>query len=129
VDAWRWLAPAFLAVVMASAAGAKLARPAATRRTFAALGLPMPGLLARLVPPVEILTAIALIAAPRTGAVMATLLLLAFTAVLVILMAKGVEEPCACFGQIRTRPIGSRDLVRNAILLGAAALTLLAPPL
>ena len=61
MDFLRWVAPALLAIVMAIAAGAKLAAPDATRGSFAALGLPAPMILAIVVPALELVTAVALI--------------------------------------------------------------------
>ena len=52
-----------------------------------------------------------------TGA--ATLLLLVFTVFLVVSVAVGSTTPCACFGSVRRRPPGWRDVVRNLALMAA----------
>ncbi|MER7914056.1 MULTISPECIES: MauE/DoxX family redox-associated membrane protein [unclassified Streptomyces] len=51
----------------------------------------------------------------------AALLLAAFTAVLVVLIRRGSDASCACFGQSRT-PVGAAHVVRNAALLTIAGL-------
>lgn len=128
MDTLRWAAPAVLAVVMAAAAGAKLSRPADTRRSFEALGLRSPAALAGGVPVVELAVAVLLIAVPPIGAVLAVVVLVAFSAFLIGRLRRGDETPCACFGQVRPRPIDGRDLVRNIALLGLATTVLAWPP-
>lgn len=128
MDALRWVAPVVLAVVLAAAAGSKLASPTRTLDSFEALGLPRPRTLAIGVPLVELVTAVALVAAPEVGAALAIALLAAFSAFLSRQVAQGSDEPCACFGQVRTRPISRVDLVRNGVLIGLAAVTLVLPP-
>lgn len=44
-------------------------------------------------------------------------MLVAFTALLLVQLARGVRPPCACFGGASRRPIGARDIVRNVSLL------------
>lgn len=128
MGALRWLAPVTLALVLAAAAGAKLSSPSRTRDSFEALRLPLPRTLALTVPLVELATAVALVAVPRVGAALALALLALFSAFLSWQMAHGAHEPCACFGQVRPRPISPADLTRNVVLMGLAALTLVLPP-
>lgn len=118
-----------LAAVFAMAAVAKLRRPAATSSSFAALGLPQPGMLAYAVPVVEVVLAVALIDAPAPAAWAAIVLLAAFTAVLARAIAKGTGAPCACFGSARraTEPVSSVELVRNAMLAALAVVATGAP--
>ncbi|MGZ6987202.1 MAG: MauE/DoxX family redox-associated membrane protein, partial [Ilumatobacteraceae bacterium] len=51
----------------------------------------------------------------------AAALLVSFTTLLVLRMAQGRRPPCACFGAWTAKPIGWRNVVRNAVLLGLAA--------
>jgi uncharacterized membrane protein YphA (DoxX/SURF4 family) len=128
MSALRWVAPVLLALVLAASAGAKLATRSATGDSFATLGLPAPRALATLVPLVELLTAVALVAVPRIGGVVALVLLAAFSVFLARRIAQGSEAPCACFGQTRRRPVSPADLARNAVLAALAAVTIAFPP-
>ena len=69
-----------------------------------------------------------LIAAPRLGAGLALGLLVAFTGFLATVLARGSTEPCACFGQVRDRPVSGAHLLRNLALAGLAVVTLVWPP-
>lgn len=113
-----------LAAVFVRAGAAKLARPATTAAGFAALRVPAAAALARAVPFVELLTAVALVGAPRLGAVAGLVFLAAFSWVLVRTLRSGTPVPCNCFGTARTEPVSSTDLVRNALLAGLAVLSL-----
>lgn len=76
--------------------------------------------LAPIVIAAELATAAALVipATAPYGLGMATVLLLAFTAVLVSAALRGVEAPCNCFGSLsRESPVGHREVVRNTVLL------------
>jgi uncharacterized membrane protein YphA (DoxX/SURF4 family) len=128
VSVLRWVPPVVLAIVLAASAGAKLVAPARTRSSFETLGLPAAQALAILVPVTELTTAVALVAVPRIGAALALALLTAFSAFLSRQITRGSTAPCACFGQVRRRPIARADLVRNGVLLSLAALTLAFPP-
>ena len=112
-----------LALVFASAGVAKLRRPRPTARAFRALGVPDG--LARVVPIVELALALGLVVAPIT-AVAAIALLVAFSVVLVRAEA-GVR--CACFGSASAEPVSWVQLVRNALLIVAAAIASTATPL
>jgi len=113
-----------LAATFAWAGAAKLGRPADTAAGFRALGLSRAPALARIVPAVELLLAVALLAAPRLGGAAALALLAAFSAVLVHALRRGVEVRCACFGQAGGPPLSFVDLVRNGLLGGLALLAL-----
>lgn len=56
-------------------------------------------------------------AAPVMGA--ATLLLLVFTAFLVVQVATRSQVPCACFGARAVRPPSGRDVLRNLAMIAA----------
>jgi uncharacterized membrane protein YphA (DoxX/SURF4 family) len=122
------VAPVILALVLAAAAGSKLASPTRTRRSFEALGLPRPRALALGVPLAELAAAVLLVAVPRVGAPLALTLLVVFSAFLAPQVARGSEEPCACFGQVGSRPVSPVDLVRNGGLMALALLTVAWPP-
>jgi uncharacterized membrane protein YphA (DoxX/SURF4 family) len=124
----RWVAPVLLALVLAASAGAKLVNRPATRDSFETLGLPVPGGLAVLIPVVELLTAVTLVAVPRLGGVLSLFLLVAFSVFLARQIARGSDAPCACFGQVRPRRISRADLTRNGVLAGLAVVTVTFPP-
>lgn len=111
-----------LAVVLAWAAISKLRRPVVTAADMAGLGLPYAPALAWIVPVVELVVAGALLTVPGWGGVVAFALLAAFTALLASVVRSGRAVPCACFGGTSRQPVSSRHLVRNAVLLGLAAL-------
>ena len=72
---------------------------------------------ALLEPPVAVLAVV-----PGTAAaamVLATVLLLAFTAVLAAALRRGTETGCHCFGA-STEPVSVRHIVRNLVLLALA---------
>jgi uncharacterized membrane protein YphA (DoxX/SURF4 family) len=110
-----------LALVLLAAAVAKLRSPSRTTQDFAALGLPAPRLLARVVPAVELTVAVVLIAAPGWGGVAAFGLLVLFTALLVSLVRSGQTISCSCFGAVSDEPVSWVEVTRNGILLTMAA--------
>lgn len=116
-----------LAAIFVRAGAAKLARPQATAAGFAAVRVPAPALVGRLVPPAELALAATLLAAPGPGGVAALVLLGAFTAVLARAVRAGLGEGCACFGAPRAEPVSSSDLLRNGMLGGLALGALDAP--
>lgn len=119
-------AAAVLSGTFAWAGAAKLGRTAEVAAGFAALGLRLPGALARGVPVVELVLAVALLAAPAAGGAAALGLLAGFSTVLVRALRRGVEVPCACFGQVAGPPLSWFDVVRNALLAALALLALTA---
>lgn len=69
------------------------------------------------------LAIVVLLAIPQTvraGLGAAFLLLTAFTVAIVLALRRGSTAPCRCFGSANS-PLGTRHLVRNAILLLVAA--------
>jgi len=113
-----------LAAVFVRAGAAKVARPTQTATSFVALGVPAAGAFARLVPVVELLVAVALLATPRAGGIGALALLLPFTAVLARAVRAGSVVPCNCFGAARADPVSSVDVVRNVMLVALALMAL-----
>jgi len=86
------------------------------------------GITARLLPVAELMTAIALLL-PITrsaGALAAAVLLGAYTVAIAINLARGHRDiDCGCSGPGLERPLGAPLIVRNAVLLGMAALVAL----
>ncbi|MGW6393549.1 MauE/DoxX family redox-associated membrane protein [Streptomyces sp. NPDC055103] len=62
-------------------------------------------------------------ATARAGASAAGLLVAVFTAGVVVTRRRGTAARCACFGRA-SAPLGRRHVVRNVLLLGAAAVAL-----
>ena len=87
------------------------------------VGLGVPRSLATVVPFVELVVGALLVAqiARRPVALVAAALLVGFTTLLVVRLVQGQRPPCACFGAWTTKPIGWRNVVRNAVLLALAA--------
>ena len=108
-----------LAAVLAWAGAAKAVAPQRTKRTFAGLGLP--AWLATIVPAVELALAAGLVIAPGVAAWAALAMLVAFTALLARVVARGEAVACGCFGSARPEPVSAVDLVRNALLIVTAA--------
>jgi uncharacterized membrane protein YphA (DoxX/SURF4 family) len=120
-----WLAGAVLGVVLLVAGIAKRADrgwPAAAR----ALGAPAWSIAP--LPWVEIgLGAVLVSGLLRPwAAVLAAILLVLFTVLVVVNLARGRRPPCACFGARSHEPIGALSVVRNLGLLGLAAVALVA---
>jgi hypothetical protein len=110
--------------VFAWAARAKARDLPATARSFRALGLGRPYLVARGVIGAEAVTAVLLLTVPGIGAAAALVALAAFSVLLADRLARGSAVPCGCFGSTGTGPVSARDLARNAVLGVAAALVL-----
>ena len=115
-----------LAAVFVWAAAAKVARPDRTAAGFAAFGLPGARALAWVVPAAELLTAFWLVALPRAGGVVALGLLAVFTGVIVAALRRGVSAGCSCFGSVSTKPVSSRDILRNVVLMALAGAAMFA---
>ena len=121
------LAAIVLAAVLAVAAGTKLIDRDGTAAEFTALGVPRPALASGVVPPVELAIAGLLLARPALGALLACLLLVAFTVVLVVALRSGRSVTCGCLGPLSRRPISASTLVRNGALIALAALASTGP--
>jgi len=116
-----------LAAVFVRAGVAKAMRSPETVAGFAALGVPAPDATARVVPVVELLLAVLLLAVPQAGAIAALALLAAFSAILGQALRRGVTVGCNCFGAARVDPVSRVGLLRNGLLAVLAAAALLAP--
>lgn len=106
------------------AGASKLAAGAAWRPQ--ALELGAPAWTVPFVPWLELAVGAALVAqlVEPVPAVVAIVLLLAFTALIGRRLAQGRRPACACFGAWSARPIGAGHLVRNAVLLWLGMLAL-----
>ena len=118
-----------LAAVFAVAGVAKLRDPQGAQRTVGAVGVPAGAraAVAFVLSAVELGTA-ALLVLPGLGVIgasFAAALLVVFLVGLGTQYLRGVEVPCACFGQIAVTPAGVPTLVRNAVLLAAALFVIL----
>jgi len=122
---------ALIAVVFAASSVSKLRDFRGFARSVPVL-VPMP---ARWVRPVSVAVVVAeastavLVVVPATAAagfVLASGLLLAFTAAIAASLRRGQRAPCRCFGAADT-PVGPRHLARNTVLVCFAVLGALAP--
>src|SRR5689334_20113958 len=120
-----------LSAVFAAAALAKLGDRRGSERAITDLGLPQATapLLAWIVPLVELAVAALLLPAATAwrGGVAALALLAVFTALIGYNLLRGRAPDCHCFGQLTAAPIGRGTLVRNLLLMAAAALLALNP--
>lgn len=119
------VASVLLGLAFLVAGGSKLA--AGRAWPAEARGLGAPAWVAPVLPWVEIVVGAALITqiARRPAAVVAAVMLLAFTVLIAVRLAQGRRPPCACFGAWSTKPIGASDIARNVALLVLAGLSLL----
>lgn len=117
-----------LAAVFAVAGLSKLVDRAGTRAGLAEFGVPMRlvAVTAVVVPLAELTVAALLIPATTAvaGALGALVLLVLFSAVVAINLARGRAPACHCFGQLHSAPASTRTLVRNGVLAGVAILAL-----
>ena len=129
LDALTLIVRVALSVVFAVAGVMKLRDPVGAQQTVGGVGVP-----ARFRPTVAFLLSVvelasaALLVLPGlglVGGVCAFVLLFAFLVALSVQHARGVDVPCACFGQIAVTPAGVPTLVRNAVLLAAAGFVIL----
>ena len=106
------------------AGGAKIAAGPAWPVQAAALGAP--AAVVPIVPWTEIVVGALLcaqLARPAVASVAAGMLL-AFSALLALRLAKGQHPPCACFGSWSAKPLNWKHLARNAALLAIAVVAI-----
>jgi hypothetical protein len=120
-----WLAGIAVGIALLAAGVSKLANPHWTNDA-AALGAPAS--VAAVIPWVELgLGALLIVGLSYPWVALGALaLILAFTALVIVNLARGLRPPCACFGGWSAKPIGAATLVRNAVLLAFALLAALA---
>lgn len=135
-------ARACLSAIFLLAAMMKLTRPARTRQAMSDFGVPLrfAGTVAVGVVAAELLVGVALLipSTARWGAIAALVLLAGFSAAVAVVLSRGEEVACNCFGSLSEEPVTRMTLARNAgltavaIFIAAAAgqhgeLTLAAP--
>jgi hypothetical protein len=117
---FAWLCGAVVGVTFLASGGAKVASKAWPEQA-AALGAPPWSV--RATPWIELVLGGLLVA--RVGypwtPVLAALLLVGFTALLVLNLLHDRRPPCACFGQLSVKPLSWSAVVRNGALFAAAA--------
>ena len=113
-------ASVLLGALFLGAGVTKVANPQQWRAQSAELGVP--DAVATVMPYVELSVGALLIAqlARRPVAVVAGLLLIAFTTLLVVRLLQGRRPPCACFGAWTANPIGWSNVARNAAFIALA---------
>jgi uncharacterized membrane protein YphA (DoxX/SURF4 family) len=119
------LAAVVLGIVLLVAGIAKRA-DRGWRQDAAALGTPAWAI--PVLPWFEMLLGAVLVSglARPAAAALAGVVLLAFTGLLILNLARGRRPPCACFGASSRRPIGPGSLVRNLVLLALAVIAFVA---
>jgi len=119
------LAAVVLGIVLLVAGIAKRA-DRGWRQDAAALGTPAWAI--PVLPWFEMLLGAVLVSglARPAAAALAGLVLLAFTGLLIVNLARGRRPQCACFGASSRRPIGPGSLVRNLVLLALAVIAFVA---
>jgi hypothetical protein len=125
VDTVSSVAAVVLGATFVLAGAAKLAAGSTWRAQAVQLGAP--AWVAPIVPWAELLVGAALVSqlVEPVAAALALAMLLAFTALIGVRLARGEHPPCACFGAWSATPVGPRHLVRNAALLIVGIVALL----
>lgn len=124
MDGLALVCAVLLAAVFAVSGVAKLLDRRGTREAVQALGVPLAGPVAVLLPLVELVLAATLVppATGRRAALAGLLLLLAFTVVVVANLLAGRRPQCGCFGGLGSSDVSWRTVGRNGLLLLAAGL-------
>lgn len=120
------IASIIVGVAFLAAGGAKIAAGPAWPTQARALGAP--AVLIPFVPWLEIVIGALLCAQvgrPIVAAIAAAMLLV-FSGLLVTRLAQGRRPPCACFGSWSAKPLSWRHVARNAVLLAAAIVAVVA---
>jgi len=124
VDTVSSVAAIVLGGAFVLAGAAKLAAGSMWRAQAVQLGAPAS--VAPFVPWAELLVGAALVSqlVEPFAAALAIVMLVVFTVLIGVRLARGEHPPCACFGAWSATPVGPRHLVRNAalLLLGVLAL-------
>lgn len=116
------IAASTVGVVFLVAAVGKWSAPSQWSRQAGDMGVP--AFVAAAVPVVEaIVGAWLLVQWQRSAAaIVSVVVVLAFTVLLVVQLARGRRPVCACFGAWSTRPIGPMTVLRNLVVAGLALL-------
>ena len=125
METFLLLARLLLATIFAFAGLGKLADAEGSRNAIKDFGVSdfFTEWLARLLPWIELATAVALLplATAWLGGVASLVLLLAFTSAIAINLAKGNAPTCHCFGQWHAEPVSAKVFLRNLALTAVAA--------
>ena len=118
-----------LAGVFVASAVAKVLDRAGSRQAVADFGVPaaLVGPVAVALPVAEVVSAVLLCVADpgaTLGAVLAIVLLVAFTAAILVNLAQGKRPDCHCFGRLSSKPLGWRTVARNVVLMALGVLVL-----
>lgn len=121
-----WVSRLVIGVVFGLSAWGKLSDRVGTRTAIADFGVPVRWVtaMAWALPVVEAVVAVGALP-PWTApwaAVIALLLLTAFTIAIVRLLVRGKRPACSCFGALSARPIGALTVVRNGLLMVLAVI-------
>lgn len=118
------VASVVVGVAFLVAGGSKLAAGPSWPAQAAALGAP--SLVVPAVPWVELVVGAALVLqlGRPVAALGAIVLLVVFSALIVLRLSQGRRPPCACFGAWSATPIGASHLLRNGALLVLAVVAL-----
>lgn len=129
---WLLVTRLGLAAILMFAAAAKSRDRAGFSTSLEGFGVPegLAPLLAVVVPVAEGAVAVLLLPAATApwGSAAATALLLGFTVVVGLTLARGLRPSCGCFGPLSADVIGPRTLARNLALTVAAAFAWLVGP-
>jgi uncharacterized membrane protein YphA (DoxX/SURF4 family) len=118
------VASILLGLVFVVSGGSKIAAGPEWPKQARALGAPRS--VVAVLPWLEIALGAVLVTqlAPVAAAVVALVVLVAFTALIVRRLSEGEHPPCACFGAWSAKPLGQGHVVRNVgfMALGVVAL-------
>ena len=119
------LAAVVLGAVFVVAAVSKIVAGGAWVAQARELGAPTP--VATVLPGVELVLGALLVTgiASPVPAILAALLLIAFSVAIGRQLVDGRHPPCACFGTWSQRPLGEGHLVRNAGLIAVSVVAML----
>ena len=126
MNAAALVASVALGLAFLLAGGSKLA--AGPAWPAQAEGLGAPAIAVPTLPWIELAVGAALVLqlVPPLPAVVALVLLVAFTVLIAVRLAQGKRPACACFGAWSAKPIGPSHLVRNGSLILLAIVALAA---
>lgn len=118
------VASILVGLVFVAAGGSKLAAGPGWPASAKEMGAP--AVTIPFVPWVELAVGATLIAqlATPVPAILAMLLLVAFTVLIVVRLSGDDSPSCACFGSWSAEPIGRVHVIRNLVLIGLAILAM-----
>lgn len=115
-----------LAAIFFVAGFGKLSDLDAGRRSLTSFGVPplIVPVMAYVLPIVEIAVAALLLwpGASWPGAVLASAMLVTFTAAMLYQLSRGNAPDCNCFGAVHSEPVSAAAIVRNLVFLAASAI-------